>query len=59
MSTDIHDIEQAVREMMGRVYVDGVAVDFTTQVIESDPPHVDDSVALYMGDVLRGLPEAV
>lgn len=39
MSTDIHDIEQAVREMMGRVYVDGVAVDFTTQVIESLRAH--------------------
>lgn len=53
MRADIHDIEQAVREMMGRVYVDGVAVDFTTQVIESNPPHVDDSVALYMGDTER------
>lgn len=53
MRTDIHDIEQAVREMMDRVYVDGVAVDYTTQIIESNPPHVDDSVALYMGDTER------
>lgn len=53
MRTDIHDIEQAVREMMDRVYVDGVAVDYTTQIIESNPPHMDDSVALYMGDTER------
>lgn len=53
MRTDIYDIEQAVREMMDRVYVDGVAVDYTTQIIESNPPHVDDSVALYMGDTER------
>ena len=50
MRTDLHDIEQAVREMMDRVYVDGTAVDYTTQVIESNPPHEADSVALYMGD---------
>ncbi len=46
MRTDIHDIEQAVREI---VYVDGMAVDYTTQVIESNPPHEADAVALYMG----------
>ena len=50
MRTDTKDIEQAVRGLMEGIYVDGVAVDFTTQVIESNPPHVDDSVALYMGD---------
>lgn len=49
MRTDLHDIEQAVREMMDRVYVDGTAVDYTTQVIESNPPHEADAVALYMG----------
>ena len=49
MRTDIHDIEQAVREMMDRVYVDGTAVDYTTQIIESNPPREADSVALYMG----------
>lgn len=49
MRTDIHDIEQAVREMMDRVYVDGTAVDYTTQVIESNPPREADAVALYMG----------
>lgn len=53
MRTDLHDIEQAVREMMDRVYVDGVAVDYTTHIIESNPPHMDDSVALYMGDTER------
>ena len=53
MRTDIHDIEQAVREMMDRVYVDGTAVDYTTQIIESNPPHEADSVALYMGDTER------
>lgn len=53
MRTDIHDIEQAVREMMDRVYVDGVAVDCTTQIIESNPPREADSVALYMGDTER------
>lgn len=53
MRTDIYDIEQAVREMMDRVYVDGVAVDCTTQIIESNPPHEADSVALYMGDTER------
>lgn len=53
MRTDIHDIEQAVREMMDRVYIDGTAVDYTTQIIESNPPHMDDSVALYMGDTER------
>ena len=51
MRTDI--IEQAVREMMDRVYVDGVAVDYTTQIIESNPPREADSVALYMGDTER------
>lgn len=53
MRTDLHDIEQAVREMMDRVYVDGTAVDYTTQVIESNPPREADSVALYMGDTER------
>ena len=53
MRTDIHDIEQAVREMMDRVYVDGTAVDYTTQIIESNPPREADSVALYMGDTER------
>ena len=50
MRTDIHDIEQAVRAMMNRVYVNGVAVDCTTQIIESNPPREADSVALYMGE---------
>lgn len=50
MRIDLHDIEQAVREMMDRVYVDGVAVDYTTQVIESNPPHEADAIALYMGE---------
>lgn len=49
MRIDLHDIEQAVREMMDRVYVDGVAVDYTTQVIESNPPREADAIALYMG----------
>lgn len=49
MRTDIYDIEQTVREMMDRVYVDGVAVDYVTQIIESNPPREADSVALYMG----------
>lgn len=53
MRIDLHDIEQAVREMMDRVYVDGVAVDYTTQIIESNPPREADSVALYMGDTER------
>lgn len=53
MRIDLHDIEQAVREMMDRVYVDGVAVDYTTQLIESNPPREADSVALYMGDTER------
>ena len=50
MRTDIHDIEQAVREMMDRVYVDGTAVDYTTQLIESNPPREADAIALYMGE---------
>ena len=49
MRIDLHDIEQAVREMMDRVYVDGVAVDYTTQLIESNPPREADAIALYMG----------
>lgn len=53
MRTDIYDIEQAVREMMDRVYVKGVAVDYVTQIIESNPPREADSVALYMGDTER------
>ena len=53
MRTDIYDIEQTVREMMDRVYMDGVAVDYTTQIIESNPPREADSVALYMGDTER------
>ena len=39
--------------MMDRVYVDGVAVDYTTQIIESNPPREADAVALYMGDTER------
>lgn len=38
---------------MDRVYVDGVAVDYTTQIIESNPVREADSVALYMGDTER------
>lgn len=53
MRTDIYDIEQTVREMMDRVYIDGTAVDYTTQIIESNPPREADSVALYMGDTER------
>lgn len=53
MRTDMHDIEQAVREMMDCVYVDGTAVDYTTQVIESNPPREADAIALYMGDTER------
>ena len=53
MRTDIHDIEQAVRDLMEGVYVNGVMVDYTTQLIESNPPRVADSVALYMGDTER------
>ena len=53
MRTDIYDIEQAVREMMDRVYVKGVAVGYVTQIIESNPPREADSVALYMGDTER------
>ena len=53
MRTDIQDIEQAVREMMDRVYVKGVAVDYVTQIIESNPPREADSVALYMGNTER------
>lgn len=50
MRIDLHDIEQAVREMMDRVYVDGTAVDYTTQLIESNPPREADAIALYMGE---------
>ena len=50
MRTDIYDIEQAVRDMMDRVYVDGVAVDYVTQIIESNPPREADAVVLYMGE---------
>mgnify|MGYP003446980341 CR=1 FL=1 len=53
MRTDIQDIEQAVREMMDRVYVKGVAVDYVTQIIESNPPREADAVALYLGDTER------
>ena len=53
MRTDIYDIEKAVRDMMGHVYVDGVAVDYVTQIIESNPPREADSVALYMGNTER------
>ena len=53
MRTDIYDIEKAIRDMMDRVYVDGVAVDYVTQIIESNPPREADSVALYMGDTER------
>ena len=53
MRTDIYDIEQAVRDMMGHVCVDGVAVDYVTQIIKSNPPRDADAVALYMGDTER------
>ena len=53
MRTDIYDIEKAVHDMMGRVYVKGVAVDYVTQIIESNPPREADAVALYMGDTER------
>ena len=53
MRTDIYDIEQAVRDMMGHVCVDGVAVDYVTQIIKSNPPREADAVALYMGDTER------
>ena len=53
MRTDIQDIEQAVRDMMGHVCVNGVAVDYVTQIIESNPPREADSVALYMGNTER------
>lgn len=53
MRTDIYDIEKAVRDMMGHVCVDGVAVDYVTQIIESNPPREADAVALYMGDTER------
>lgn len=53
MRTDIYDIEQAVRDMMGHVCVNGVAVDYVTQIIESNPPREADAVALYMGDTER------
>ena len=53
MRTDIYDIEQAVREMMDHVCVNGVAVDYVTQIIESNPPREADSVALYMGNTER------
>lgn len=51
MRTDIKDIEQAVRELMDGIYVDGVAIDYTTTIIDANPPEsADASVALYMGD---------
>lgn len=53
MRTDIYDIEKDVRDMMGHVYVNGVAVDYVTQIIESNPPREADAVALYMGDTER------
>ena len=53
MRTEIYDIEKATRDMMGHVYVDGVAVDYVTQIIESNPPREADSVALYMGNTER------
>lgn len=53
MRTDIYDIEKAVRDMMGHVCVDGVAVDYVTQIIKSNPPREADAVALYMGDTER------
>lgn len=53
MRTDIHDIEQAVRDLMEGVYVNGVMVDYTTQIVESNPPREADDVALYMGDTER------
>lgn len=55
MRTDIKDIEQAVRELMaGIYYTDGVAIDYTTTIIDANPPEpADASVALYMGDAPR------
>ena len=53
MRTDIYDIEKAVRDMMGHVCVNGVAVDYVTQIIKSNPPREADAVALYMGDTER------
>lgn len=53
MRTDIYDIEKAVRDMMGHVCVNGVAVDYVTQIIESNPPREADAVALYMGNTER------
>lgn len=53
MLTDIYDIEKAVRDMMGHVCVDGVAVDYVTQIIKSNPPREADAVALYLGDTER------
>lgn len=53
MRTDIYDIEQDIRGMMGHVCVNGVAVDYVTQIIESNPPREADSVALYMGNTER------
>ena len=50
MRTDIYDIEKAVRDMMGHVCVNGVAVDYVTQIIESNPPREADVVVLYMGE---------
>lgn len=54
MRTDIKDIEQAVRELMDSIYTDGVAVDYTTTIIDANPPEsAGASIALYMGDEPR------
>lgn len=51
MRTDIKDIRDAVVDLMDHTYVDGVAVDYTTTIIDANPPEsADASVALYMGD---------
>lgn len=55
MRTDIKDIEQAVRDLMaGIYYTDGVVIDYTTTIIDANPPEpADAAVALYMGDAPR------
>lgn len=51
MRTDIKNIRDAVVDLMDHTYVDGVAVDYTTTIIDANPPEpADASVALYMGD---------
>ena len=54
MRTDIKDIRDAVVDLMDHTYVDGVAIDYTTTIIDANPPEsADASVALYMGDAPR------